>query len=284
MFSTFWSNTVWYVSLGVTSVILIAFILYKCNERKFMIGFSFAVLGATFVTETILLIILNAYNYLPKISSRPFVDSIIGNYFSQFSLTITAVFIIVYNLPTAWSFGFACTYYCIEELFLKLGIYHHFWYKSWYTFIGTLLMFWIIKKCYYHMLNLPKYFIYYISLYTGASAIFSLAITFWFYAFSIQVININFYIEFFRNQAILTVLYRSILTIIMIILYRMKLNWMWNGIVFVFLFILQYVLTKINVMTIKDGWFVIITLLDLFGCYFGVLVMHYLFSKRVQSN
>lgn len=284
MYSTFWSNTIWYVLLGITSVISIVFILCKTNNSKFIIGFSFAVLGATFFTETFLFVISNAYRYLPKISSEPYLDSIFGNYFSQFSVTLTAIFIIVYKLPKIWNFIFACTYFFIEVLFLKLGIYQHYWYKSIYTFIGLLLIFWIIKKWYYYMLNSPKNYIYYFSLFSGASALFSITIILWLLVFSLQVININFYKEFFRNQAILIILYRSILVIIMIILYVLKLKWMWKGLIFVFLFIIQYALTKIGIITIKDGWFLIVTLLDLIGCYLGVIVIDYLLRKNLTFH
>jgi len=284
MSSTFWSNTIWYVLLGVTSVISIVFILYKSNNRKFIIGFSFSVLGALLFVEACILAIFNAYNYFPKISNVPFVDSIIGNYFSQFSIAITTVLIIVYNLSFKWNFILAATYYFIEELFLKLGIYQHLWYKSWYTFIGIFLLFWLVKKWYNYMFNSSKHFIYHVSVYAGASALFSISTMFYLLAFSLQVININFNMEFFKEQDLLLIAYRSILIIIMIILYGMKLNWKWNGMVFVFLFIIQYILSKIGIMTFKDGWFLIVTLLDLLGSYFEVVVMYYLLSKRFTPN
>jgi len=284
MQSAFWSNTIWYILLAVTSIISLVLILYKSNNRKFIIGFSLSVLGVTFFAETCLLTLSNAYRYFPKISSDPFLDSIIGNYFSQFSITTTAVLTTVFKLTTIWNFIFAATYYFIEESFLKIGIYQHIWYKSWFTFIAVLLMLWVVKRWYYYLRGYSPKYIYYLSLFAGASALFSITIVFFIYAFSIQVININFNLEFFRDQAILIVSYRSILIAIMIILYWLKLKWMLNGVSFAFLFMFQYVLTQIDLITIKDGLFSIVTLVNLFGAYFSVVSVDYLLSKGTANN
>ncbi len=279
MQSSFWSNTIWYILLAVPSFISIAFTLYKSSNRNFICGFSMAVLGLTFFAETGILTLFNGYRYLPKISSDSFLDAIIGNYFSQFFLTTGVVLIIVYKMPTIWNFIFAGINYSIENLFIKLGIYQHFWYKTWFTPIVVLLMLWVVRKWYYHMLDYPKKYIYYLTLYTGANALVSFVAVFPIYAFSIQVINVSFGWGFFREQAILIVSYRSILIAIMIILYRMRLKWIWTALGFAFLFMLQYILMRIDFLTIKEGLFSIITFIFLFGAYFSVAIVDYLLGK-----
>lgn len=285
MTGTFWSNTIWYVLLGIISIISIVLALYKSNNRIFIIGFILVILGATFHIEMLVLTAFNGYRYYPKILSDPFLDAALGNYFSQILITSTVALVIAYKIPTAWNFIIAGIYYVIEELFIKLGIYQQHWYKSWYTSLGLILSIWFCKKWYYHLLNYPKTFLYYISLYLGARAIFSLIILFK-YFFQIEIININFvFDEFSRNQAVLIVTYGIIWIIMMIIIYRLNIKWMWKGGIFVLLFITQYFLIKIaGVIIVKNGWFFVVTLLNLFGSYFSVVLTDYLLSKGISSN
>lgn len=285
MSATFLSNTIWYVLLGVTSIISIVLTLYKSNNRIFIIGFGLAVLGTTFHIEMALLTMFNAYRYFPKVFGDLFLDASLGNYFSQISITSTVVLVIAYRIPSAWNLVIAGIYYLIEEFFIKLGIYQHHWYKTWYTSLGVLLFIWVCKKWYYYLLNYPKTFIYHISLYLGARAVFSFMILFQ-YFFSIEIFNIKFiFDEFSRNQAVLVVTYDIIWIIIMTIIHRLNLKWMWKGGLFVLLFIIEYFLIEIaGVITIKNGWFFIITLLNIFGSYFSVVLTDYLLTKGIAAR
>jgi hypothetical protein len=73
-------------------------------------------------------------------------DGVVGNYFSQFSVSATAMLIAVYELNYYWYIIFAGAYGCIEELFLKLGIYEQYWYRTWMTVASLPVLSWIGKK------------------------------------------------------------------------------------------------------------------------------------------
>ncbi len=94
MLSSFWSNTIWYILLLITSIIAMIAALLKSKKRKFTIAFS------------------------------------------QLSISTTSALTIVFDLSYGWYFVFAFTYYLIEELFIRLGIYQHLWYKSIHTLAG----------------------------------------------------------------------------------------------------------------------------------------------------
>ncbi|MBP2645675.1 MAG: hypothetical protein H6Q75_1115 [Firmicutes bacterium] len=277
--ATFWSNTIWYILLTITSIISIVLILYKSNNRKFDIAFGLAVLGTTFHAEFALLVTFNAYRYFPKIFNDSFLDSVLGNYISQISVASTVMLAIIYRIPAIWNFIIAGIYLLIDALFVMLGIYRHLWYKSWYTFVLVFLALLIANKWYHRLLNYPNPFLYYLTLHLGARALFSLAIVFK-YFFSIEVINKFIFDEFSRNQAFFIILYDSIWIIITMIIHGLNIKWMWRGVFFVFLFIIQYVLIKIaGIITIKNEWFLIITLLNIFGSYIAVVVTDYLLSR-----
>ena len=169
--TAFWSNTVWYILLGIISIISIVFILYKSNNRNFDIGFGLAVLGATFHAEFTLLVAFNAYRYFPTIFNDSFLDSVIGNYVSQTSVASTVGLIIVYRMPAIWNYIVSGMYFLIDILFVNLGIYLHLWYKSWYTLMLVFLSLLIANKWYHYLLNYPNSFIYYLTLHLGARAL-----------------------------------------------------------------------------------------------------------------
>lgn len=282
--TAFWSNRIWYVLLATITIISVGFILYKSNNRKLDFGFGLAVLGATFHAEFILLVALNAYRYYPQIFNDPFLDSVLGNYVSQTSVASSIGLVIIYKLPAKWKFIVPGVYFLIDVLFVYLGIYQHLWFKSWYTFVLAILSVFIANKWYHRMLNYPTPFIYYLTLYMGARALFSLTIVFK-YFFAIEVINIVIFDEFSRNQAFFIILYDSIWIIITMIIHSLNIKWLGKGAFLVCLFIIQYILIKIvGIISVKDGWFMMITLLNIFGSYIAVVVIDYLLRQGIATN
>ena len=200
MSSTFWSNTIWYLLLLLTSIIAIFLSLYKARNPKFTIAFLFSVIGLTFLLEAVLAIALKAYIYHPKIVSDSFLDSVFGNYFSQISISSTSVLITIFNLSSLWYFVFALIYYLIEELFIKLGIYEHFWYKSIYTSIGLIPLFWFIKNWYRKRKDSVSYFVNYVSLFLSVFALNSVTIILSQRLLGIQIFKGNFFTEMSKDH------------------------------------------------------------------------------------
>jgi hypothetical protein len=106
MNSTFWSNTIWFILLFITSIITIVISFFKTNNKKFYIVFLFSIIGLSFVFEAILVLGLNAYSYYPKIFKDPYLDIIFGNYFSQISVCSTSLLLVIYNLSYIWYYFF----------------------------------------------------------------------------------------------------------------------------------------------------------------------------------
>jgi hypothetical protein len=280
MHSSFWSNTIWYILLGIPSVISIALTIYKSKNRGFTIAFMLAILLFVEFIELGLLTSTNAYRYFPKLVKDPFLDSAFATYFSQVSLTSTAVLVTVFKLRYPWYFIFAVLYYLIEVLFLRLGIYQHHWYQSWFTFAGCIPFFWLVRKWYDKMLDKPNSFLYFSTVFLGAYSVYSFMPALPFYVFRIYSINFHVFSEYYRNQAIALMLYLSIIFALMVLLYIWKTNLIWKVVIFACLFGAQYLMVKIGIMYIKDGWFFIVTTITLLGSYFSVLLIDNLFSTR----
>ncbi|MHB8126226.1 MAG: hypothetical protein ACYDEJ_11410 [Desulfitobacteriaceae bacterium] len=279
MSSTFWSNTIWYILLFITSIISIIFTLYKTHNLKFTIAFLFSVIGFTFVLEAILVIGFKAYTYHPKIVSDLVLDAIFGNYFSQISISSTSILITIFNLSYIWYFIFALIYYLIEELFIKQGIFEHLWYKSIYTLFGFIPFFWFIKKWYGKTKDSVNYVVNYLPLFLSVFAINSITIILTQRLLGVQIFKGHFFTEMSKDHTTTGLVYQFFQINILIILFKSRLHWVTKGIVFVCLIIVQYLIYRAGFIYISNGWFFVVTILDLLGCYCWIAVFHYLLSK-----
>jgi hypothetical protein len=283
MMTTFWTNTIWYVLLGITSIVALLLIIKRPDYRKFNIAFTCTVLGVAYSIESILLAFYGgAYSYHPKVSKDAFLDTVVGNHFSQFSVCTTLVLLAIYNLPTLWNFIFAAIYYLIELMFLKLGIYEHHWYETWITFLGFTLLAFLVKKWYCKLLNSPKFWTYYLTFYFAVLSSYGLVRSSFVYV-KFRIIHYNVYSNVFKDNLILIHIPLFIIINIMINVHRLKLSWIAKCIVFGGLFLIQFILSRTGVMTIKSGWFLIITSIDVLSCYLFVVIIDYLLKSGVRK-
>lgn len=280
MSSTFWSNTIWYLLLFVTSIIAIVLILYKANNIKFTLAFLFSIIGFSFMLEAILVLGFNAYSYYPKIVPNSFLDVVFGNYFSQISISSTALLLAIYNFSYIWYCFFALIYFLIDVLFINLGIYEHFAYKSIYSFFGFILFAWLIKKWYTKAKNSTNKFINYLALYFSIASISTFTIFFSQRLLGIQVFRGHFFADISKDNSIASFIYQFIVINILIILYRSKLHWVVRTIAFACLFIAQYLIYSTGYLYISNGLFFTATSLDLFGCYLWIAVFNYLLLSK----
>ena len=163
MTQPFWSHTVWYVLLGLTTVAELGYVFIKSDRRKLMLGLFLTVSGILFMIEIQVLAVFQAYDYFPMIAvhiSRVD-DSIIGNVFSQFSIAATALLVSFLKLKKYWYLICALIYGGIEELFLQLGIYRHYWYRTWMTVVGFTVLLFLLNRIYQKALGRPgRFFLY----------------------------------------------------------------------------------------------------------------------------
>jgi hypothetical protein len=144
----------WYLALVVLSIMIIAITYWKSRNKLISI-LLFGVAGLSYLIENIILIWLKAYVYYPGFIQDKLADSILGAIVSDlFSLPSTAVLIAVFQLNWVWIILISGMFAGVEMLFLKLGIYKHYWWKTYYTFISLIFFYTLIKK-WFHWLNNP---------------------------------------------------------------------------------------------------------------------------------
>jgi hypothetical protein len=276
----FWSNTIFYILLFISSAVTLAFAIKKSRYRRFTITFTTATLGLVFYIESIVVIVLNAYAYHPGIVvGDPFQDTVLGNMFSQFSISSTSALAIVYSLSYLWYVILAFIYFCIDVLFVKLNIYEHFSYKSVYTLLGFAPLFILIKLWYRKLVVSSKKVLHNITLYLSVNAILAVFFTMPLKIARIQVFAVPFFEDASKSHTLTALIYGAIFMTLFIVIYKLKTHWLFKVLFLGILFMARYALYQTGILTVMPGWFVPITLVEFAGRY-GLMAMFDNFLKK----
>lgn len=288
MNSTFWTYTIGYVLLGISTVLELIFILVKAQRKRLTLAFYFTVLGIALSFETIILIYFKAYYYYPmlvKASVEPFHDALAGNLFSQFSVAATLLLVAFLDLKYYWHFILAAVYAGIEELFLYLGIYRQNWYRSWMTAAILSVSFWIAKKMYVKILQGVTPGIYYLYIFFG---LFSLDVItlHWALLLSGYISGNPTILHDPVSGRIITPLLLSFLPTAIVILqiYFSNSKWSRKVLTVSFLYVFFYACRKLNLLWIKEGWFFAIVTLLIVWMYLSVFTMDKLYGRPLKNS
>lgn len=279
---TFWTNTIWYLLLLFSSIVA-AVVTYKnSHNRSFTVLFSLAVLGFTYWIEVTLVMIFGAYTYHPMITpDDPFFDTVLGNMFSQISITTTAVMVCTLHVKNIYIPIFALFYFFLDVLFSHLGIYVHNWYRSAYTLIGFMPLLWLIRQWYRMLVNsaTKSKWLKNPTLFLAAFAAGSNTLLTSMKWMGLQVFHIGIFPEMSKDHTATALVYGPALIAIYMVLRRRHVPRMVKAISFVALFLIQYVLHRMGFIIIPPGWFPVVAALDLFGFYFWVAYLMRLLEK-----
>jgi hypothetical protein len=285
MSNPFWTNTIWYVALALTSAVAIVIMFIKSHKRKKLFAFWFAVLGFTYALEVSLLLLFKAYTYHPMIRpDDPFFDAVLGNIFSQVSVSSSAVLICVLGLSNWWLAGFSAAYFLVDVLFVQLGIYEHFWYSSVFTLAGFFIYGLIIKYWYKRVFGLPSKWIYYPTLFLSAWAISANLAGTLLKQIDLRVFQSGLYPDPSRSHTATALIYAPVMVVIMIALYKWRSSWWQKLFVFLLLPVCQWGLLQSGVIVVRPGWGTVVLLLDLAAFYGWTAIMdRCLLNRRVTA-
>jgi len=282
--STFWTYTIWYVLLGVLTLFELIYVMIKANNRRLTFAFYLTILGIVLIFETIILIFLKAYFYYPMLlqNSNFLFDRVLaGNLFSQFSVAATALLVTILKLDFHWFVIFAVIYSGIEEMFLALGIYSHNWYQTWMTFLGLLLYFWISKKIYVTIIQGVKPLVYYGYVFLGLFPLYVITI--------LWGLMVSGYLEFSTTALFDPISSRFFLclamfaippAVVMMVIYYVRLQWIWKAIGILMLYLFYYSGGKLNLILIKEGWFLVVSTTTMLWMYLSVFIMDKLYNRK----
>ncbi|MBP2642733.1 MAG: hypothetical protein H6Q67_620 [Firmicutes bacterium] len=139
-------STYWYYGLALISLVLLAAsLIYRRDWKLLVLQINLA--GIIHPFEIVVLILLDAYRYLPGILTDPRLDNYLGSYISNVLIVPAfAVVINAFTLSRSYILGIAVIFAGIDWYFTMLGIYQHFWWKSAYTGIGISILYEISRR------------------------------------------------------------------------------------------------------------------------------------------
>lgn len=282
--SPFWSNTIWYLLLGVTTAFQVVYTLYVTEKRFRTFAFYLTLVGLPLYFETFILIFLDAYVYYPKIihgpDLDPFNDALVGNLFSQTAVAASALLLTVRQKPFSWYVVTAFLYCVIEELFKALGIYSQHWWRTWMTFIGLLLMFAIAKWMYSRLARGLRTVHYYGFILFGMFPVCTILFL-WGVLDLFRLMRFN--ATLLSNPKIsrygLYLVFFSIAYPMMIWGYFRK-HWVWKAAIFIVVGALIYLGHICHLLIFREGLFIPIGILMIIWMYASVWILDRLYRGQ----
>lgn len=136
-----------YLLLTIAAVSTMGYLMIRTRSLyPFVLFLAFG--GMIYLFEYFILILFRAYRYMPGVLEDPVYDSLLGASVSNL-LTIPSIAaaLLVLMLRKRWILFFALLLTGVEWLFLKRGIFEHYWWRLPYTTINiafflSLAMYW----------------------------------------------------------------------------------------------------------------------------------------------
>lgn len=159
-----------YLALLVIHTSLLIYTFIKGKKRKGILALLLTDMGFAFLFDYLVVSFFRGYIYQPKILKNKHLDNVLGATLSQaLYVPFTAVFITVFQLSWKAKLLFSIYFSLVENLFLKLKLFHKRWWKTWFTFVLIPFYFYISdwrwhllkngskfmkRLCYFNMIHL----------------------------------------------------------------------------------------------------------------------------------
>ncbi len=284
MIDTFWTNTFWYILLGIVTIIELIIVFTKAKRKWFTLAFYLTILGLTLNFETVILIFLDSYEYYPYILKNPplaYDDILAGNVFSQTSVSATGLLFIILKLRFYWAIIFGFIYGGIEEYFIYLGIYSHNWYKTWMTIMLIPIFIYISKWMYYKIQTGLKPVFYYFYIFLGLFPTYIIFLVWGVWILTeIQTFNISLFDHPIWSRSTLILLQFIVYAWILIISILKGVKRSLQSVVILFLYVLYYVCYRSNWFIIKDGWFFVVSTVSIGWLYISICYLNKWYVSR----
>lgn len=159
------SNKYPFIVLLMIHSALLLYTFRKQEKRKTLLVLLLSHVGLGYIFEILILNLLDAYKYLPKIFKNNYLDNIFGAILSQaIYIPFTAVFISGFHLKWKAKLIFLLYFQVVERLFIRLKLYKTFWWSPLYT-TGFLAIFFPLSDKWYELLQKGNRFILNASFY-----------------------------------------------------------------------------------------------------------------------
>jgi hypothetical protein len=246
----------------------------------------FAIVGITFFIEWLILVIFKGYSYYPMMMKKAFDDIMMGNVVSQTLISSIALLIVVFDLKYIWFIIFSIVLSLIEVLFKNLGIYEQHWYKTWFTSLGLVGYFWIVKRWVKKTIHSTARITQHTALLLSTFSVYSPCVEWTLRILGIYQFKVNFLSDPdpIRNHINDYVVYIFFILNLIIVLYKSKLNFIWQALGITMIYFINYVLVKLDILYIKTNWFLIYSTIVTLTNYLLVVFFDYMFNFKDKNQ
>lgn len=248
-------NAYWYLGLIVIGFLLLSFTLWKKKDIRLLV-LHFCLSGIIHPFELTALLLHPGYRIMPGMLGNEWFDGVEGAFVSDFFVVpSTAVMVAAFDLKPVWMLLIASFIMGIEWLFVSLGIYEQYWWKTIYTGIGIMIYFYIGKKIWstIRLNNLNRYALLLI-LYFSFSIVhniltFTPAVRFHKYQF-----EAGWFPDPALDHLIFGAVYLYIISIIAAVMVWARINWLYRITGLIVMYALDFLLFKNGILRFYSGW------------------------------
>lgn len=142
----------WYYGVAAVGLALTAYTVYRKRTIPELAAFFCTATVFSYFFELIVLALLKSYDYKPGVFADPAAESTLGHIITNtFLWGGTAIAVAALSLSFGWILLIAISYMLTEVLFIRLGIYEQYWWRTWMTGVGCIIFFEIVKLWYAKM-------------------------------------------------------------------------------------------------------------------------------------
>ncbi|WP_100406698.1 hypothetical protein [Bacillus solitudinis] len=155
-----------FIILVLIHLAMLGFIFLKKDNRKSYLLLLLSNTALAYLFEYIVLNLFNMYTYYPKFLKHQYINNVFGAILSQaIIIPITATFITAIKIKWKGKMAFSFYFFIIEKIFIKKHIFKLQTWKSHYTFLLTLLYFyisdgWFKGRHSFILQRITKFFVY----------------------------------------------------------------------------------------------------------------------------
>lgn len=248
------SGLFWYLLITFISLTIFLYTLIKIKDKKIIAVYTFLA-GIVYLFEYVVLILLKSYLYKPGLLKDAYFDSILGSIASNaFSVPMLGTFVAAFQLKWPWIVLIIGLFYLVEEFFLYINIYQHFWWRTPFTAIGLFLFFSIAKKWFLHLKGSMPNPIRFLTLYftnvlIQATFVYVIVAFFGMYHY-----EIGWFHDKSRDHVAFSSVYIFALGLIFTAIIFFRFNWKWKAVIILATLFIDYFLLKNKILFQSPQW------------------------------
>lgn len=261
-------NYIWYVGLAAVSFLPVPFVLYKKRKTypvsTMMIYYLFAT-GMTWIAEFTVLGMFNSYEYRTGLYTSPWAQNLMGHLFLNATMYPAAGLIMVTcSLKYRWTALVAAIFVAIEYIYVKLGLYAHYWWR-YYMSVITVFIFIAISRRWFLKMIKPRrrsiravvfYFVAMFIIHIPSPLLLLYGRTSYTMEWIYQKVQ-----DIYITSIIITFFYHLLESFLVVLVTCILKNPKWKIVPFIVSPAVQILFARTGIMVVKNGWKPVYTIL-----------------------